>query len=152
MIKVGGVGRHIAYHLSRDPQTITTGLKLAVAQEFLYGASITFPKLTIITLYLRVFLNKWIRRATWLVGIVIALNGLSILITVLTLCRSLAYRWDPTIPGHCGDRMAFYRYASIPNILSDVAILLLPLSPLYKLRMSGRKKAGVFLTFVTGGL
>lgn len=152
MVRIGGVGRHTVYQLSKDPAPIGTSLKLAVLQEFLYAISITFPKLAIITLYLRIFLGKWLRRITWLAGVVIALNGISIVITILALCRPISYRWNPAMHGHCGDRMAFYRFASIPNIASDVAVLLLPLPTLFKLKMSSQKKAGVILTFLTGSL
>lgn len=152
MIKSGGVGRHTAYYLAKDPEKIIKSLKLAVAQEFLYAFSITFPKLAIIALYLRIFMDKWIRRITWLMGIIIAMNGFSIFITILSLCRPIAYRWNPSINGRCGDRMAFYRFASVPNLFTDVAILLLPWSTLCTLKMSYQRKAGVFLTFLTGAL
>lgn len=148
-----GIGRHIAYFLLTNPRTIFTGFKLLAIQEFLYGAAITFPKVTIATLYLRVLREQWARRITYLVCVIVVLNEMSMIIGSSLICQPFAFKWDKSIAGgHCGDIMALYRYVSIPNIITDVAILILPFPTLYKLQISTPKKAGIFLTFLTGGL
>jgi hypothetical protein len=115
-------------------------------------ASVTFPKLAIILLYLKIFVDKWIRRFTWMVGVAILLNGISGLIVVFTICQPFNFKWNKAINGHCADIMASYRYVSVPNIITDVGVLLLPISTLYKLHISKLRKVGIFITFLTGGL
>lgn len=120
--------------------------------EIFYGLCITFPKLAIIAVYLRIFVHKSVRQATWLTGLLIILTGLADLILCFAMCQPYEYNWDKTINGHCGNIMASYRFVSVPNIVSDVAILALPASTLYKLQVSLAKKIGLFITFLVGSL
>ncbi|KAL9619442.1 MAG: hypothetical protein Q9160_005953 [Pyrenula sp. 1 TL-2023] len=131
---------------------ITTGLMLQVVEEFLYGTSTTLPKLTILILYLKVLREKWARRITWVVALIVVLNAMAIFLTAAFICHPFAANWDKSIPGHCGDYMIYYRCVSVPNIVTDLAILVLPLPTLYKLQISPAKKVGLVLTFLTGGL
>lgn len=110
------------------------------------------PKLTILILYLRVLREKWARRITWVVAVFVILNTIANFLTAAFICRPFAANWDKSIPGHCGDNMAFLRCVSIPNIVTDLAILVLPLPTLYRLQISTAKKIGLTLTFLTGGL
>ncbi|KAJ6014791.1 hypothetical protein N7540_009382 [Penicillium herquei] len=44
------------------------------------------------------------------------------------MCRPFAASWDPTIPGaKCLSLRACYTYGSVPNIVTDVVMLLLPM-------------------------
>ena len=71
----------------------------------------------------------------------------------LLVCKPIAYSWNTTIPGgYCGDIMASYRWASLPNLITDAAILLLSLSVIWKLHIGLSQKIGLTLTFVTGSM
>ncbi|RYP41691.1 hypothetical protein DL767_000896 [Monosporascus sp. MG133] len=154
LVQIGGAGRHMAYFLLNDPSTITTYLKLQTATEFVYMAGVTVPKVTILLLYLRIFTQREIRIITWIViGVVVANFFTSGLIVGLTICQPFAYKWDKTIPGgRCANLMAAYRLISIPNLVTDLAILFLPFYPLWHLQMNKPLKVGIFLTFMTGSL
>ncbi|CAH0050768.1 unnamed protein product [Clonostachys solani] len=115
--------------------------------------AITLPKVAILILYLKVFADRRVIIATWIVmGILVGLCFSSV-VALFALCQPFAYNWNKSIQGgHCGNFIAAYKYISIPNIVSDVAILLLPIPSLWSLNMSKWKKAGVFATFAMGGL
>ncbi|KAI1654854.1 hypothetical protein F4813DRAFT_197837 [Daldinia decipiens] len=149
----GGAGKHLVYWEIHNPKIIPIYLKLQTASEFLYMLDVSLPKVCIIILYLRIFTERWIRLITKIVlGIVIS-NYVAIgIIAVLVVCRPFAYKWDKTIDGHCSDLMNSYRYTSLPNIITDVAILILPFPMLYKLQVSPARKFGIFLTLLTGSL
>lgn len=152
MVKIGGTGRHVAYVLLSDPSVIVTNLKLLTSQEWLATFSIPLPKIAVLTLYLRIFQNKWCRDFTWLTGVVVVVNGVQFLIATSVICQPYAFKWDKTIRGgHCGDIMAVYTFASIPHIITDVSILLLPIPTLCKLQTSTSRKIGIMLTFAIGG-
>lgn len=55
-------------------------------------------------------------------------------------CRPFALNWDASIPGTCIDRNAFYIWTSIPNIATDIAILILPMRVVWNLHASMRTK------------
>lgn len=114
---------------------------------------ITLPKVALLILYLKVFADRKVIIATWVVmGFLIGL-WFSSVVALFAICQPFAYNWNKSIQGgHCGNFMAAYKYISIPNIASDVAILLLPIPSLWSLNMSRWKKVGVFATFAVGGL
>jgi len=137
-----------------DPNEIVLFLKLQTANEFIYVLSVSTPKIALLLLYLRIFANRTVRILTWIVVALIVTNFFaSGVITGFIICQPFAFKWDKTIPGgHCADLMAAYKYVSIPNILFDVAIAILPLSTLYHLQVSKLRKFGLIITFLAGSL
>jgi hypothetical protein len=152
MVSEGGAGRHLAYWFLTDPTVIATYLKIQTAAEFVYVAACLFPKLSILSLYLRVFTDRSVRIVTWVViGVCIA-HAIANWLASFTICHPFEFKWNKTINGHCANVMASYRYVSIPHIITDMAIFVLPLSSLYHLVMSKRRKLGIFLTFIMGSM
>lgn len=153
-VRYGGAGRHVQYWELHDPGAITNFLKIQTADEFIYVAGVTFPKLCILMMYLRIFIDKMTQIATKVVIVFVLLTWISVgIITTFTICIPFAYKWDKSIPGgHCADLIASYRWVSVPNILIDLAIIFLPVPNLYRLQMTRIRKIGIFLTFLTGGL
>ncbi|KAI1763224.1 hypothetical protein GGR53DRAFT_531687 [Hypoxylon sp. FL1150] len=154
ILKPGGAGRHGAYWLLHDPGVIESFLKVDTATEFVYMAGVTFPKVCILLLYLYIFVDRTVRIITKVVlGVVLTNFVATGIIATFTICQPFAFKWDKSIPnGHCTDLMAGYRYISIPNIFTDLAILSLPISTLYRLQISRIRKIGIFLTLMAGGL
>lgn len=83
------------------------------------------------------------------------LIGLTFATTVTTLaaCRPFAANWNPGIAdSRCLDKEAFFRYGSLPNIISDVVMLVLPIRVIWNLHTTTRLKVGLTITFLTGSL
>ena len=53
---------------------------------------------------------------------------------------------------NCIDLIKFYGWSAIPNILTDVAILLLPIRKVWNLQMTAERKLAVLGMFLIGGL
>ena len=141
------------YVLSTEPGKLETWLKIQTADEAIYMTSVTLPKVAILIMFLHIFVGKRVRLIAKIVMAVVILHwAVSGIIVMFTICQPFSFKWDKTINGHCSNLIAAYRYISIPNILTDLAILLLPLPTLWHLNMSWKRKAGVFLTFLAGGL
>ncbi|KAJ3579325.1 hypothetical protein NPX13_g1240 [Xylaria arbuscula] len=153
-VKYGGTGRHVEYWLLNDPSTVGNFLKIQTATEFIYVAGVTFPKVCILLMYLSIFVERKIRIAAKIVIAVIVTNWIATgIIADFTICQPFAFKWDKSIPGgHCSNLMAAYRWISIPNILTDLAIIFLPFSALYHLQTTRIRKIGILITFLTGGL
>lgn len=117
-------------------------------------AGVTFPKVAILMLYIRIFSTPKVRLMTWIaMGVVLANWVATGIIATFTICQPFAFKWDKTIEdGKCANLMAAYKYISIPNIVTDIAILVLPVPSLWKLHTSKWRKIGIFVTFATGGL
>ncbi|KKY32331.1 putative integral membrane protein [Diaporthe ampelina] len=151
--KLADGGRHVLYVLGTEPKKLETWLKIQTADEAIYMTSVTLPKVAILIMFLHIFVEKRVRLITKVVMVVVVLHWLaSGIIVMFTICQPFSFKWDKSIDGHCSNLIAAYRYISIPNILTDLAILVLPSSTLWHLNMSRTRKAGVFLTFLAGGL
>ncbi|MCJ1438932.1 hypothetical protein MMC27_008322 [Xylographa pallens] len=145
-----GMGRHV---VAVTTNQLILWLKLEVVEEYLYIISVTLPKLCILALYLRIFTTKSYRWAAYGIAGVLILNLITNIILSSLLCQPYAFNWDKTIlGGSCIDLIAVYRWVSIPNLVTDMAILALPLPIIWRLHTNRRQKIGLTITFLTGSL
>ncbi|KAF1973490.1 hypothetical protein BU23DRAFT_417780, partial [Bimuria novae-zelandiae CBS 107.79] len=153
MVKKAGTGRHTAYNLQTDPARLPEHLKGIIIDEFLYPSAVAFPKLCVVILYLRVFTNKVERVIAWgLVGVIFA-AWLSFFVATCFQCTPSAFNWDKSIPGgRCFDTVAFAYSSSVPNIVTDLVVIVLPIRTVLELRVSPGRKAGLMLIFLTGSV
>lgn len=153
MVKIAGGGHHILY-LETNLEAIVNWLKIQTGDEIIYMTAVTLPRIAICALYLRIFIQKKVRILTWIVIMICALHWLgSGILAEFLLCHPYAYKWDKTIKdGWCGDTVSGFKYVSVPNLVIDVALIILPISSLYRLQISRPRKIGIFITFMTGCL
>lgn len=152
-VKYGGVGRHLDALEEEDPKAVTRYLKILFAVSVYYFSTVGIPKLAILSFYLRIFTTKPYRITVYTLSSIVILTGILCVALSFGACRPFAYNWDRSIPGgHCIDESAFYRFGSLPNIITDVAILVLPLPLVWNLQTSRNVKVGLTLTFMTGSL
>lgn len=153
MAKYAGVGRHLLALEAIDPNKVVNWAKFLIAVEWTYLAAVTLPKLSILSMYLRIFTTKSYRRSVYVLGVILIMTFVVGGLTGSLGCQPLAFFWDPTIPGgHCIDINAFFRWISLPNILTDVAMLVLPQPLIWTLKITRNQKIGLTLTFLTGSV
>ncbi|KAL8921166.1 MAG: hypothetical protein Q9172_004162 [Xanthocarpia lactea] len=149
-VKYGGAGRHF---VTVTPREFQIWLEVMFSEYFLYLFSAMLPKLAILSLYLRIFTQRSYRYATHAIAIIMILNWLTGCMMGILICKPIQYNWDKTIPGgHCGDLMGVFRWTSLPNLITDIAMLILPLPMVWKLHTGLSQKIGLSLTFITGSI
>ena len=152
MVKIGGLGRHAAAFES-DPSILVRCVKLEVAFICVYLCAVTVPKLAILGLYLRIFPEKPYRLACYVISGVLVASLVANITTVSVICIPLKALWDPPIQSaHCINQNAFFRYSTLPNIITDLCMLILPLPVIWRMSLSTRDKLGLSLTFCTGSM
>ncbi|KAI2727213.1 hypothetical protein CBS147354_3931 [Penicillium roqueforti] len=153
LVKRGGVGYHLEY-VARTPS------KLVILQKGLYANQILdFPftiapaKVSILLFYVRLFPVRMFRIFAYIVGAIVLGHGLGVLLAAIFQCSPIAYTWDRTIAGgSCFNQEAFYRYVSLPNIMTDVLILVMPLPYVWKLHTRIGQKVALTGVFLLGSL
>ena len=65
-------------------------------------------------------------------------------------CIPVDKYWKPKLSGTCIDTYEAFLGASIPNLITDFFLLLLPLPMLWRLHISWRSKIGLILVFLCG--
>ena len=80
------------------------------------------------------------------------------LIPGILRCHPIDDTWNPVVVeapdvrDHCINDAAYYTWSSAFNVALDFWILLLPVSIIWTLRLSGRRKVGLTAIFLLGGL
>lgn len=152
-VKYAGVGRHLAALEETDPAIVERYWKYLLAVSSYYFAVVAIPKLAILAFYLRVFSLKHYRIIVYILAGIVMATGIVCSIMALNLCRPFAYNWDRSISGGtCVNENAFYRWGSLPNIITDIAMLILPIPIVWKLHTSRNVKVGLTVAFLTGSV
>lgn len=127
-----------------DIQAQTTLNHINLFAQNMYYCCIAFIKFSILTFYLRLFPISKFRIATYaLIGIT-AIWWVPVALISILGCTPIEYNWDRTQPGgHCIDARKFILANAIPNIVTDLIILLLPLPVIWHLQLHFKKKLAV---------
>lgn len=153
MVAVAGVGHHLEAVLMFHPHQIVLWAKSIYALEMIYLPAVALPKLSILSLYFRIFPNKVFRSMTLVIVAIVLLNWLAFLFASTFQCSPVAYQWDKSIEGgSCFDILLFYRMVNVPNIVTDIAMLILPMPVVWKLHASRPRKVGLTICFLAGGV
>ncbi|KAK3316402.1 hypothetical protein B0H66DRAFT_604697 [Apodospora peruviana] len=151
-VKVGGVGRHEEYLKEFEPKTLTSWAQTLFVTELLHAPLIALEKSSILLLYRRLFsIQRWFRVTTLALIVYIWLWALSEWLVAIVQCIPVEYQWNKKIPGgHCINQLAYFRWICLPNMLHDVAVLLIPTPIIWKLQTGLRQKMALSVVFVLG--
>lgn len=125
-------------------------LKSIYAVEQLVVIAYALTRFSILALYLRIFSDKGVRTACWVVGALILAQWIAFAFAFLFQCTPVEYFWNRGIPGTCVDLDKFYRSVTIPNIIMDVVIVVLPIPTVWQLKATHLRKWGLTVVFCIG--
>ena len=154
LVTDGGVGYHVERWVVYDPMKIFDWAKVLFVVELTYLLSVCMGKLTILAIYARIFTSKGMLYTTYtLAGVVIA-SWFGSSIACILQYLPVGCQWDPNATGYCRsfDILAFFRYLSLPNIITDVFMLVLPMPMIWQLKLSRSQKFGLTGVFLTGSM
>jgi hypothetical protein len=119
--------------------------------EALYGVVLGLIKTSIMLFYMRIFgSKKSFRIGVFVTMVIVWMWSASVILETFLLCRPLAYNWDTTIKGSCGQRNATYVVAGTLNLITDLMVMVLPLPLIYKLQLNVAKKVALVSVFCIG--
>ena len=129
-----------------------TLLQLENAQEILYGPVILITKVSILLLYLRIFDGRHrVKTRTYIsTQVVLYFNIIFyIAITVVKLFECIPRKkiWEPSTPGTCINFYALLYVTGVFNIISDIALIVLPVVGIGALQMGMRRKVLAIAAF-----
>ncbi|KAJ4289009.1 hypothetical protein N0V90_011351 [Kalmusia sp. IMI 367209] len=136
-------------------QLISTLYWVNVA-EIMYPVPIVLIKVTILIQYMRLFAPyRTVNPFVWYGALAIIIIN----VTFYTInsffsvfrCSPREKFWNPLITeGHCINRTKMILFLAVFNILSDIAILILPLKTVWTLRIQLRKRVGISILCAMG--
>ncbi|KAI1178435.1 hypothetical protein F4777DRAFT_537653 [Nemania sp. FL0916] len=146
-----GLGKHIQVV---PPSSIGPNLLYTFLSELYYAIDVTLIKISILTLYLRLFkINPLFRKGCYVMMAFVLAWGIAVLLTTIFQCSPIAAAWDKTIPKFkCFNLASFVIGSNVPNILADVVIIILPMPLLLSLKLSPIRKLGLVGLFLVAAI
>ncbi|KAK0507563.1 hypothetical protein JMJ35_010086 [Cladonia borealis] len=142
-----GSGQHAA--MLPQPKTNIKFEKTAFCFELIYIVVIGLIKYSILLFYRRLFPSKSLLRILQAVASVVLAWQIAIIAGYIGECRPIRKVWDTTVSGTCIDVTKLWIGNSIPNIVTDIVIIVIPLPLIWKLQLPRSQRlplCGVFLT------
>ncbi|KAL6699289.1 hypothetical protein J3F84DRAFT_406036 [Trichoderma pleuroticola] len=145
-----GLGRHAIVVIQEDPENLSRFLQTIVANEIVYTTGLACARLSIVTLYYRIFGTSNMRYflhgfAAFIVGWAVATYVPSI-----RTCWPISSFWDGTNQ-NCIDLHGFYVGVAIGSIITDFGLMVLPMPYIWNLKVPTFQKVLLALTMIFGG-
>ncbi|KAF7714954.1 Uncharacterized protein PECH_007797 [Penicillium ucsense] len=144
---VYGFGQHIR-NLAKPNRLMT--LKLFFISQAFYKLTMNLTKMSILLLYLRIFIQRWFRIVCFTLLIIISCYMIAALFASIFQCTPVARAWDKSIAGHCIDITTNWYANAGFSIATDIMILALPMYPIYHSKMAVRRKIALMMVFAFG--
>ena len=149
-ISEAGLGHHLA---TQTLNNVILWAKVAFIHAYLYGFAVVFTKMAVLSFFLRIFTLRGYKWSIYIIMVIVGLSMLENSIYLLAVCRPTRFFLDKTIEGgHCGNIEAAWVYISIPNLLTDVCMLLLPMVGVWRLQTNWLTRIGLSFTFLAGAV
>ncbi|KAJ5085928.1 hypothetical protein N7532_010699 [Penicillium argentinense] len=126
--------------------------KIILVAAVVYVPALAFAKVGLIILYHRI-MNKQ-PFYTWTLHIISAVvcgYSIAIVFALIFACHPIAKGWDASITGgSCVDRNGLYIATAVTNIVTDIALIIVPVPLVLSLQMPKIQKLGLLFMFVVG--
>lgn len=143
------MGQHVAV---LPPDTTLIDLKVSFWFELIYVVGIGLNKYSVLFFYRRIFPQKSLLVILQIVGSVVLAWQIAICAAFVWQCRPVRKAWDVSVPGSCFEVTKLWLGNAVPNIVTDLVIIALPLPLIWNLHISRSQKIALCGVFLTGGL
>jgi hypothetical protein len=108
-----------------------------------------FTKMSVLLLYHRIFPQDWLRKAVYLGCVLFLIQGTVFFFLVVFQCNPVGLVYDKTLTGSCLNIHAITLAGSAVALFDDIAVIILPIPSILKLRLRlGRKLSVVSIMCV----
>lgn len=127
--------------------------KALYADTVVYGPNAWFVKVTLLLVVIRVFsVNRSF--VIFGYGFIAAMLGyyLPVMIIKINICRPISGFWDSSVKAECFNQRAIFVADTVISAVTDLAVLLMPVPLILKLRMPWQQKLKVHIMLGAGGI
>jgi hypothetical protein len=135
-----------------DQSKLPSFYKAWLFLEAIYSITLGVIKFSILCLYWRIF-STALRVPIIIVGVSVFAWMWTVFFIALFQCHPISAAWEPTLSGSvCLDTKKYFLGAAVPNIVTDLVMVLMPVPYVLTLRMPTDHRIAVIGTFFLGGL
>ncbi|RHZ62446.1 putative plasma membrane protein Pth11-like [Aspergillus thermomutatus] len=127
-------------------------LKLYFVAQILYKINIGLTKISILLLYIRLFVHRWFLTTCWVwIGIIVSFT-IGTVFSSIFQCTPVQWAFNKSIPGGgtCINMTAFWYANAAFNILSDLVLIALPVPVVVNLQLPLKSKVALCGIFAVG--
>ncbi|KAL1594557.1 hypothetical protein SLS60_010317 [Paraconiothyrium brasiliense] len=135
-----------------QPADSMHSLKAFYASLIVYYLSLGFTKVSILLQYQRVFTTRKFQIACWTIMAVVLVYAFWTVLSSIFGCKPIQAFWTLKQPFECLNQYAVWFANGAMNILTDLAIIILPMPVIRKLNLPRRQKQALIGIFAIGGL
>ncbi|KAJ5413725.1 hypothetical protein N7509_000352 [Penicillium cosmopolitanum] len=152
-VYLGDTGKHVDFAKSSNVITMSRAeLKYLSLLDILYTTSIAIIKASILTMYYRILPTRFVEISVSVLGVIVFMWWFEGCLVTVFQCQPIQKAWGmSTLEGRCIDKGKWYFGAAVPNIVTDVAILTVPIYEIWRLRLPNAQKFAIASTFLLGG-
>lgn len=132
------------YHLN-----VLQGL---LAFECVYVTTVAMIKIALLYMYRRAFDIRSLRIQGYVLGGIVISWAIAIILVCIFQCQPIAKAWDPILDGKCLDLKGSFIGNAVPNIVTDIAILALPIRYVWKMVPDRAMRLQLSVVFLLGSL
>lgn len=122
------------------------------AYQYLYCTAVFAIKISVLSFYRRIFLTPKFKQITDIIGAVIIAWWIAVIIVCTFSCNPIRGYWNKTIISSCVDVETFSTATTVPHLLTDVIVLLLPIRMIWRLQLARNQKFAMSFIFLLGSL
>ncbi|KAH6604495.1 putative PTH11-type G-protein coupled receptor protein [Trichoderma cornu-damae] len=133
-----------------EPTRIVMMAKWLLVAEILYAWNLGWTKVSLLLMYYRIFHVPYFKKMAWFVGGLVMAWVICITFLFIFICVPVQKLWYPEIPGHCINQVGTWIANASSTIITDLAILILPIPQIWKLQLRKTEKIGLTFAFGLG--
>ncbi|KAB8259684.1 hypothetical protein BDV32DRAFT_123937 [Aspergillus pseudonomiae] len=146
MSVINGEGQHIIFVKNQK-----LFVQEYVAAIISYSITVMLTKISILFLYHRFFPMKWLLLIAYVVGAIVVAYNLAVIFVAAFQCIPLSALWTGQSE-KCINTAPPFTALAIVNVVTDIAILAIPVTPVLGLHMNTSRKVQVLTIFLLGGI
>ncbi len=127
-------------------------LKLWYTVSSLQCTALFMMKTSLLILFHRIFVTPSFRLTTKVLGGIMALWWIGTFLAINLICLPIEHNWNSAILAHCGNQKLVAIIPPIPWIITDLVVLLMPVTMVWRLHLPVLQRVGLAGLFLLGGL
>ena len=136
--------------LDQGDPNMSWGDKALLIGQLLWVTCVTLIRASVLTLYVRIFRTPSFRKVCHLVQCINLVYFMGVVLACFLICQPLAFLWNQSIDGSCGNQKSLDLFIGVFNLLLDVTAVALPMPVLWGLQMRKKQKLVISGMFSMG--
>ncbi|KAL9118101.1 MAG: hypothetical protein Q9187_005355 [Circinaria calcarea] len=142
-----GIGKHAVTTSRKGVHNVYKALYIL---EITYAITTTLVKYSILCFYWRIFKVTHLKLPFYIMFGVVTAWFIAAELGAIFKCVPASSLWNPSVHGHCFDIRKFLIGTAVPNILTDIILLFMPLPFVWTLQITRAQRLAVTAVFLVG--